>query len=554
VSDDFDDLEGFELEDLWGGELLGGVDPLAMFDGLRKVTRPTAVARGAVSVLGELARIAVGRSKVEPAPKDPRFAHPAWAENPLYHRLAQSYLAWGSAMQHIVDEADIDWRSRQRAQFAMNLIVSAAAPTNNLATNPAALVRAFESGGRSVLSGTKNWAVDMLTNRGMPQSVDTRPFRVGETVALSAGSVVLRDDLFELIQYQPTTPDVYERPIVLIPPQINRFWFMDMAPGRSLVEYALAHGIQLFVVSWQNPTPEQGTWGLDTYAGAVGRAVATAREITGADSASTIALCAGGITTASYLGHLAASGDDSVSSASFAVTMLDFSEPTSVGMLGTTAIVSSARRSSSRTGVLEGHQLGALFAALRPDDMIWRYWINNYLMGNDPPAFDLLAWNADTTRLPAALHADFLGVLLNNTLATPHELKVLGSPIDLGAIDIDTFVVGAEADHLTPWRACYASTQLFGGESTFVLSSSGHVQSLVNPPGNPKMNYRTGPEPDANPDEWLAAATPHPGSWWEPWAEWVVTRLGETRKAPTKLGSRAHPPLSPAPGTYVHAR
>jgi polyhydroxyalkanoate synthase subunit PhaC len=553
MGDDFDDL-GMEVEDLWGGELLGGIDPLALIDGLRQVARPTSIAKGAIGMFGELARIAVGRSSVAPAPKDARFAHPAWSENPFYRRLGQSYLAWTKRMQDLVEDADVDWQTRQRARFAMNLIVSAASPTNQFATNPAALVRAFETGGRSILHGTRNWAVDALTNGGVPQSVDARPFRVGETVALSPGSVVLRDEVFELIQYQPTTPDVYARPVVLIPPQINRFWFMDIAPGRSLVEYTVAQGIQMFVVSWQNPTPEQGDWSLDTYAGAVGRAVEAARAITGADSVSTIALCAGGMTTAAYLGHSAATRDDAVSSASFAVTLLDFSEPTSVGMLGTTTIVAGARKSSSRAGVLEGRQLALLFAALRPDDFIFRYWINNYLMGNDPPAFDIMAWNADTSRLPAALHSDFLGLLLHNSLATPHELKVLGSPIDLGEVDIDTFVVAAENDHLTPWRACYQSTQLFGGDSTFVLSSSGHVQSLVNPPGNPRMSFRTGPEPDADPDVWYSATTPQTGSWWEPWAAWVTERLGETRKAPARLGSRTYPPLSPAPGTYVHNR
>jgi polyhydroxyalkanoate synthase len=548
-----DDQEAFELEDLWGGEVIGGLDPLAIAGGLRAALgQPGPVALEAAKVLGELGRITAGRSAVAPHPKDPRFANDAWQENPVYRRLAQAYLAWGGSMSRLADRVDGDWEEKERARFAVNLLVSAASPTNQLPTNPAALIRAFETGGSSLVRGARNFLKDLRTNRGLPSSVDTSPFVVGETVALTPGAVVYRDDVIELLQYEPTTPTVKARPVVLIPPQINKFWFMDMSPGRSLVEYAVSQGIQMFVISWRNPDPEHGSWSLDTYAAAVERAVATATAITGADAASTISLCAGGITTASLLGHLAASGQRPIVAAAFAVTMLEFSEITNVGMFGSASIAANASKSSSRTGVLDGHGLAVLFAALRPDDMIWRYWVNNYLLGNDPPAFDLLAWNADTTRLPAALHADFLDILRHDALVTPGETKVLGSPVDLGAVDIDVFGVGAQNDHLTPWTTCYRSLLHFGGDKEFVQSSSGHINALVNPPGNPKMWFRTGPPPGAEPAEWEAAGTQHPGSWWERWAEWARERLGEDRKAPARLGSRKYPAMEPAPGTYVH--
>jgi polyhydroxyalkanoate synthase len=544
------DDNAFEVEDLWGGAVLGGLDPLAVIAGLRAaLSSPERVVRESQNVVRELGRILAGTSSIEPDPRDARFTHTAWNENPAFQRLAQTYLTCAQAMQRLGDEVEGDWQSQQRARFAVDLLVSAASPTNQLATNPAALERAFETGGASVLRGMRNFASDAVTNRGMPRIVDTRPFRVGETVGVTPGAVVYRDEVIELIQYRPSTPKVRTRPVVLIPPQINKFWFMDMSPGRSLVEYAVAQGIQMFVISWRNPSAEQGHWDLDVYAGAVANAIHAAKDIAGADAVETLALCSGGITTASLLGHLAAVGDDSVAAASFAVTLLDFELPTSVGMLGTPSIATNAQKPS---GVIEGHHLAMLFAALRPDDMIWRYWVNNYLLGNDPPAFDLLAWNADTTRLPAALHNDFLDILMRNALAAPGEAKVLGSAVDLGAVDIDVFAVGAKNDHLTPWESCYASLQHFGGDKEFVLSSSGHIQSLVNPPGNPKMWIRTGPTPGADPEAWMAESTQRVGSWWERWAEWSIERLGEERSAPKKLGNTRHPELCPAPGTYVH--
>jgi polyhydroxyalkanoate synthase len=507
-----------EVEDLWGGEVLGGLDPLGLLAGLRAAfSRPDAVVAETVKGIAELVRITAGHSTVEPDPRDARFANPAWTDNPAYRRIAQAYLTWGSGMQRLADGVDGDWQARRRSRFATDLLVSALAPTNVLPTNPAALERAFETGGASVIRGARNFVEDVRTNRGMPRSVDREPFRVGETVAVTPGAVVYRDELIELIQYEPTTPEVLSRPVVLVPPQINKFWFMDMAPGRSLVEYGVGRGIQMFVISWRNPETEHGHWSLDDYVAALDRAADVAMDITGADGVGTISLCAGGMTTAAWLGHLAAAETPKSVGSAFGVTMLDFSGVTGVGMFGVGTLATNARKASARAGVLDGHELAMIFAALRPDDMIWRYWVNNYLLGNDPPAFDLLAWNADPSRLPAGLHGDFVEVMVENAFAHAGALKVLGTPIDLAAVDVDVFGVGAEKDHLTPWGTCYDSLQLFGGSKEFVQSSSGHIQSLVNPPGNGRMWYRTGPPPEADADAWVAATTQHTGSWWERW-------------------------------------
>jgi polyhydroxyalkanoate synthase len=435
----------------------------------------------------------------------------------------------------------------------MTLLTTAAAPTNFLLTNPAALERAFETGGASLVRGLRNVGRDLLENKGMPRSVDRSHFVVGVSQAATPGAVVYRDELLELLQYDPVTPTVFARATVVVPPQINRYYVMDMAPGRSFVEHAVSQGIQTFVVSWRNPTREQGHWDLDTYVLGLGRALAVVADITGVPEANVVGVCAGGITTAAHLGHVAATGERGAHSVTFAVTLLDFSQPTMLGMLANPEIVGTAVAGSSQDGVLDGDSLGNLFAALRPNDLVWNYWVANNLLGNEPPRFDILAWNADTTRMPAALHADFLHVFLDNHLAEG-KLQALGVPVDLGGVSIDSFVVGGATDHLTPWRSCYATTQLLGGSSEFVLSSSGHVQSLVNPPGNPKASYLVGGQPGPDPDAWRAGATSTPGSWWSHWVEWVGARSGPRRAAPRRRGNRAHPPLDLAPGRYVLER
>jgi polyhydroxyalkanoate synthase len=466
--------------------------------------------------------------------------------------MCQSYLAWTRTALELVDDAQFDWRTAERAKLATVLLTAALSPTNAPLLNPDVVERAYETGGRSVVKGLGNIARDVVGNRGFPRSVDRGAFVVGRDLALTPGAVVFRNEVCELLQYAPKTPTVNRLPMVMVPPQINKYYFMDLAPGRSFVEYAVQQGFQMFTVSWRNPTEEHRAWGLSTYVDAVHDAVRAACEIAGTDQANTVSLCAGGITTAALLGHLAATQDPLVNCATFAVTLLDYTVPAMIGLLASPAIVENSLRATKRAGVLHGHNATALFSMLRPNDLIWNYWVRNNLMGEEPPAFDILAWNSDATRLPAGLHADFLDLFMENSVANGSCL-VHGNPIDLSKVECDSFVVGARTDHLTPWKACYATTQLMGGTSQFALSSSGHIQSLVNPPGNPRMTVATAEATDADPDEWLAKTPAVTGSWWEPWAQWAAARSGGRHRAPTSLGSAEHPAKEPAPGQYVLA-
>jgi polyhydroxyalkanoate synthase len=529
------------------GEQLAALRRLA----IRLGAQPATLAREGLTLGRELAAVAAGRSAVEPARGDRRFADATWRENPAYRRLMQGYLATTRTVDRLVDGAGLDWRSTERARFAAGLVTEALAPTNTLPGNPAALKRGFETGGRSLVRGARNLLHDVRHNHGMPSQVDRTPFVLGENIAVSPGAVVFRSEVCELIQFTPTTAEVGTRPVVMIPPQINKYYIMDLAPQRSFIENAVAHGVQFLSISWRNPRPEHRDWDLDTYVRAVLDSIGAACEITGSPDVNVIGLCAGGITTSVTLAHMAAAGDRRVHSVTLPVTMLDMSVPSTAGIFSSERVAASAIRQSQRRGVLSGSEMSRVFAWMRPNDLVWNYWVNNYLMGNPPPAFDILAWNNDTTNLPAALHAQFLRILLDNALTRPGELEVLGTPVDLGAITAPAYVLAGVTDHITPWRACYRATALLGGESTFVLSNSGHIQALVNPPGNPKAGYFTGPPPGPDPDAWRAAATEHRDSWWGHWLDWVRSRGGPVRPAPEALGSRRHPPADPAPGTYV---
>ena len=520
--------------------------------GLRTVTRGGNVARAAVGLSAEAARILAGRSEVAPAKGDWRFADPTWDDNPGYRRLKQLYLAWCRALNGLVEEADLDWRSRERARFAAGILTSAVAPTNTLPGNPAALKRLLETGGGSVVTGVRQWAHDVRHNGGMPTQVDRSAFKVGENLATTPGAVVYRDEVFELLQYTPTTAEVCRRPVVMIPPQINKYYFLDLAPGRSFIAHAVSRGIPFFAISWRNPRPEHGAWNLDTYAEAVLEAIDVAREVSGSDEVNALGMCAGGITMSAVLSHLAATGDSRVHSAGFGVTLLDHETPAMVGLFRSARLLAVARRRSARAGVLDGRSLASVFTWMRPNDLVWNYWVNNYLMGKPPPAFDILAWNDDKTNLPGALHSQFLEIFEHNSLVKPGGITALGTPVDLSAVKIDTYVTGGLTDHLTPWEGCYRATQVLSGSSTFVLSPTGHIQTQIAPPGNPKAHYFVGPEPGPDPHAWRAKAERREGTWWDHWADWIHARGGGSVPAPAKLGSRRHPVIDPAPGRYVH--
>jgi polyhydroxyalkanoate synthase subunit PhaC len=548
-------LDAKSVESIAGGEdvtLPRGLDAGRALAGA--LTQGRVVAREAVKLGVEVAKIAVGRSEVGPGKGDRRFADPAWTTNPAYRRIEQTYLAAAGALDRIVDEwagTVKDPTRAQAASFAATVITSAAAPTNFLPTNPAALKEVFDTAGMSLVRGLGNWVSDLRHNGGMPSMVERDAFTVGVDLALTPGAVVSRDEVAEVLQYAPTTESVYERPVLVVPPPINRFYFLDMRPGRSFVEYAVSRGQQTFLMSWRNPQKEHADWNLDTYAGRVSAAVDEVREISGSDDVNLIGFCAGGIIATTLLNHLAAQDDSRVHSMSYAVTMLDWERPEQLAAFSASRVLEFAKARSRRKGLIRARDMGSAFTWLRPDDLVFNYWVNNYLMGRKPPAFDILAWNADGTNLPGALHGQFLDIFAHNLLVKPKALAVLGTPIELDRIKVPTFVSGAIADHLTTWQNCYRTTQLLGGDSTFVLSYSGHIASLVNPPGNPKAHYWAGGEPGTDPQAWLAGATRKQGSWGEAWADWVADNAGEQIPAAASLGSDQHKPLEPAPGRYV---
>lgn len=510
------------------------------------------LARGA-SLVGDVASAVLGRSTFAPDRGDRRFTDPAWVSHPFYRRLGQAYLAVEQAISDAVEDADIDWSTRERARFVAGILASGLAPTNTLVGNPAALKHAFDTGGLSLVRGGRNLLGDLRHTR-MPRQVDSSPFRVGETVGATPGHVVFRNEVVEVIQYTPTTPTVRSVPLLIVWSVINRHYILDLAKDRSFVEYALSRGLQVFVTSWRNPGPEQADWNLDTYAQALVDASDAVREITGSETVGTVGLCAGGQLLAATAAHLSRSGDDRVAHAAFGVSQIDMSVPNVAALALHPALTGATRIATEAAGVVDGRAIAAVFSWLRPNELVWNQWVNNYLLGKDAPQFDILAWNNDTTRVSGALQRDLLRIAMDNLLATPDGLTLLGTPVDLRELTADTYVVGAETDHLVPWEGAYRSTQLFGGESTFVLSGGGHIQHLVNPPGNPKAHFRTGPVAEEGADAWLARSVGQSGSWWPHWADWAVARSGEERPAPAKAGSRRHRPLEPAPGRYVMER
>jgi poly[(R)-3-hydroxyalkanoate] polymerase subunit PhaC len=513
--------------------------------------RPRRPVRRATALGVELARVAAGRSQMRPVAGDRRFGDRAWETNPLLRGLLQAYLAAGDAVDGVIADAELDWRDERRARFAADNLLDALAPTNFPWTNPTVLREIVDHGGTNLVRGARQFARDVSRSPRLPASVDTSGFTIGENLAASPGSVVLRTDVFELIQYRPQTPEVREVPMLIVPPTINRFYVLDLAPGRSLVEHLLGQGQQVFVISWRNPGPEHGHWDLDTYAEAVLEARAATAEVARSSSVHLTAACSGGIISAGALGHL--SGGE-VASLTLLVCALDNERAGTAGALAGRELAAAAVAESARKGYLDGRALAGVFAWLRPTDLIWGYVVNNYLLGRKPPAFDVLYWNQDTVRLAAGLHRDFIRIALENSLTRADGVRVLDTPVDLGAVTADAYVVAGLKDHLVPWENAYRSGLLLGGETRFVLSTSGHIQALVNPPSaESRASYRAAAGNGAQPEEWLDAAAINRGSWWPDWTTWLGERSGALKTAPTRLGSRRHKAAGKAPGSYVHA-
>jgi polyhydroxyalkanoate synthase subunit PhaC len=516
------------------------------------MNKPGVAAQQYLSFLGEIGRIATGGSELAPDAKDRRFADPAWKESVAYRALAQCYLAWGGALNRFVDAAKMDKRDAERARFVVSVFVDAMSPTNSLAGNPTALKKLIDTGGASLVHGLENFVGDLARNGGLPAQVDTRKFAVGKNLATTPGAVVYRNPVMELIQYRPMRNEVHKRPLLIAPPQINKFYVFDLVPEKSIVRFAVNGGLQTFAISWKNPTPAESHFGLDTYVGAIEEGVDVMRDITGSEDVNIWGSCSGGITTSALLANLAARGKPKVHSATVAVCVLDMvvAQGTTAGILVTPESIVAAKSASQLAGVVEGQELARMFAWMRPNDLIWSYWVNNYLLGNTPPAFDVLYWNNDTTRLPARLHADFLDLIGANPYVNAGRLEVRGAPLDMRRVNLDSYVVAGVTDHITPWQGCYGTAKLYGRRSTFVLSNSGHIQSLLNPPGDPRTFFWAGAAHPANAEAWLEQAAKHTGSWWPHWLEWIKARSGEMTPA-SAPGGEEYPSLGEAPGRYV---
>jgi polyhydroxyalkanoate synthase len=515
--------------------------------------RPRLVAGRGTRLAGELARIAAGRSQVQPSRRDRRFADPGWAGNPLLHRTMQAYLAAVQMAEGVVAEAGLDEKDAERVGFVLTNLLDALAPSNNPLLNPAAVKAAVDTGGKSTLAGLRNFAADMAVAPRVPSMVEPDAFEVGVDLAVTPGSVVLRTPVFELIQYRPATPTVRTVPLVMVPPVINKFYVMDLAPNRSMVEYLVSQGLQVFMVSWRNPDARNAKWDLDTYGQAILDAMDAATRITGSEQVALAGACSGGIVAAMVAAHLAHTGQqDRIAAFTLMVTVLDQAHAGLASAVIDERTARVAEAASRARGYLDGRALAEVFAWLRPNDLIWNYWVNNYLLGKKPPAFDILFWNADTTRMTAGLHRDFLRLGVSNALVTPGAATMLGSPVDLAAVDRDSYIVAGITDHICPWQSCYSSTQLLGGRPQFLLSTSGHVAAMVNPPGNEKARYQIAKESPEDPQEWLRLAETRHGSWWPDYASWLAERCGENQAAPGELGGGGLAPAGDAPGTYVY--
>jgi len=546
-----------------------GADPVSFLRSLAAagaslVKNPTGTAAangrmaiGLAAALRAAAERAVGGETpgpVVPAAGDKRFADPAYEENALFFLLVQDYLLSGQLVNELLDAAGLEAEQDLKARFAAKFILDALAPTNTLPGNPAAIREAFDTGGKSLVRGAKNMLDDIRHNGGWPSQVDSSGFEVGVNMAATPGAVVYRSDLIELIQYEPQVKAVHAVPLLFCPPWINKYYIMDLAPGKSLIEWAVQHGHTVFAISYRNPDASMRDVDFEDYLhqGPLD-AVRVVREITGAPEVNTVSVCLGGTLTAIGLAYNAAIGDHSIKSATFLNTLTDFSVPGALGVFTDEATIAGLEKQMAKEGFLDSDKMSHTFDALRANDLVFAYVVNNWLLGKKPPAFDLLVWNKDSTRMPARMHSRYLrACYLNNEFARG-EFEIDGQKLQPGKVDVDTYVLAAVDDHIVPWVSGYKTTQLLGGHNRFVLSTSGHIAGIVNPPG-PKPKHWTNDAAPSDPQEWKENATLQEGTWWEDWATWIATQGGPTVPAPRRLGSKDHPPIEDAPGSYVRAR
>ncbi len=532
------------------------LDRRAMLESLQLVVdratqQPRAVVDSMGSLLSDLISITFGSSKIEPAPKDARFKDDSWRDNPIYRRVGQAYLAWGRSVDEWLAHSQFDDLERERARFMLDIMKDLAAPMNTLPGNPEALRKAVETRGESLLKGIRNYIDDVRHNHGYPAVADRAAFKVGVDVCASKGSVVFCNELLEVIQYEPKTPDVHAVPLVYVFSQVNRFYLGDLTPDRSLFQKLLDAGIQVFAVSWRNPTEKQRDWGLDTYAQGVIQAVSVAREITNQAKVNLIGVCAGGLTTAVAAGVLGARGDDWLESLSLFINILD-NRPldSDFGLFVSERSVTAQKSRVRAEGLFDEKNVFEMFAWLRPEENVMTFFRSNYLLGEDPPSHPLLFWSMDYTRLPAGLYSDFLDLSYANKLAKG-ELLALGNRINLKSVTCDTYLMAGSTDHITPWKGAYRSTQLFGGDIEFVLTNQNHTQTISARGDNKHLKYWMADTLPPDADDWLANAKEHKGDWRDHWFRWLAAHSGPRVTAPTVLGSNKYPALYAAPGRYV---
>ena len=490
----------------------------------------------------------------KPDAGDRRFAAREWRESRYYDYLRQSYLLASRFLSELVEGAELDAAAKERLRFAARQWIDAMSPANFAATNPQVIRKALESGGESLTRGLANLLTD--ARKGRISQTDESAFEVGRNLAVTPGAVVYENDLVQLIQYASTTAETGAQPLVMVPPCINKYYILDLQPENSFVQYALQQGHTVFMVSWRNVGPEQGHYGWDDYLRlGIFEPLRVAREITGAARVNALGFCVGGTLLAAALAVLAEQGDDSVGSVTYLTTMLDFSEAGQLGVFIDAQSVAAREATIGRGGILPGTDLAFVFSALRANDLVWPYVINNYWMGGSAAAFDLLYWNADSTNLAGPMYCTYVrNTYLENKLRVPRALTNCGVPVDLGRVERPSFILATREDHIVPWRSAYRSLALLGGEKTFVLGASGHVAGVINPAAKGKRSYWTG-KPDAeDPDAWLAQASEQPGSWWTEWSRWLEAFKGGSRPAPRAPGRAAYPAIEPAPGRYVKQR
>ena len=494
---------------------------------------------------GPLPEIVSGR------PGDRRFGSAAWRDQPYFSWVRQAYLLQAEYLTDLARLAQLPPAEKRRLEFSTRQLVDALAPTNFPATNPDVIARALSTEGASLLQGLHNLAADV--GKGRITMSDASAFEVGRNLAVTPGSVVFRNDLIELIQYDATTSRVARRPLLMVPPCINKYYILDLKPANSFVRHAVAQGHTVFMISWRNIPADLGRLGWDDYLErGVLAAVSAAKAISRSKRINTLGFCVGGTLLASALAVLAARNDDSAASVTLLTTMLDYTDPGEIGVYISREGV-AAREPALLSGQrVQGSELAGAFASLRANDLVWNYVVANYLEGRTPPAFDLLHWNGDSANLPGPMYAYYLkNMYVGNLLREPGALTMLGEPIDLGRIDMPAYVYASREDHIVPWRSAYRTLDLVRGERVFVLGASGHIAGVVNPPEPVKRNYWTNERPAASADEWLSNAQDHPGSWWPHWYRWLARHKGGERAAPAQAGNADHPPLGPAPGRYV---